>query len=185
MKKLVKSFLRSRDGVAAVEMAIIAPILFGATLMTANVAYMVWEHQRVANAAVAAMNYLQDQSLDGHYAGLAPSKSDAQGDGDLVATAKLILQDAYGKPIDLGEVSITASCGCPKKNSEMANGFDENKPFYQKTDVVSNGSDNICPTPCSDGDAARIVAEIDVSMTVTSLFGKDKTISERLVSRLR
>jgi hypothetical protein len=182
----MRHFLTNNDGAAAVEMAIASPILLACLVFGANIAFNTITEQKVTAAAYAGANYFQDQVTANGLDDMRPiDDDDNKSNGSMVKTAKLVIQDAYGQSLDLGAINVSAYCGCPNKDASQSHGFDEAKSFYTFYDMSSDKDEDICPTSCSDSSTARIVAEIDITHTTKDLFGKSKTVSEHLVTRLR
>ena len=188
LKTYLFEFAENESGVAAVEMALIAPIAFGSMLLAANTAYVLFEHQKVSSAAHAGAEYLQDQSNTDNLSSFQDTTDPQTGDlvdGAGITTTRLIIRDAHGSAINLGSIDVTAYCGCPKSKPNVPHGFDDTQEFYSTSGVSDDTSANICPTDCSDSTPARVIAKIIVTHTMTDFFGHQEVIREEVVTRLR
>ena len=169
-------------------MALLSPILLICLVFSANTAFDIMTEQKVAAAAYSGANYFQDRAMADGLDGLRPTTDPDTGekaDGEMVKTAKLVIQDAYGQSLDLSHINVSAYCGCPKSRPDMNHGFDESDTFYSTSAMSTDESQDVCPTNCSDSNASRVIAEIDITHQTKDLFGNSKTVTERLVTRLR
>ena len=188
MRRNLSIFLKDNSGLAALELGLITPVLLAALIAGANIAFSILQEEKISAAAYAGVNFLQDQVAAGALDGVRPStdpNTGEQQDGQLVETAKLIIQDAHGGDIDVSSIIIETYCGCPQKNSDFRNGFDEAKPFYQRSGMSTSRSQDLCPVRCSDSTQSRIVVEIDIEHVGRNLFGGEYKVAEHMVTRLR
>jgi len=182
-----------KTGAIAVETALIAPFILFGMLTGASLAFSVYNHQKVYTAAYSGASYLHDKVATGDLSGLR-STQDENGEeqaGDWIKTAKLVIRDASGLPLDLNKINIDTYCACPAVSpGEFGNAGDTDEladrtTFYVRTELVETGNDDICPTFCADGDQSRIIAEIIIDYQAASLKGGIDPVREKLVTRLR
>lgn len=189
MRFLQTNFFKKDDGLAAIELGLITPVLSVALVVGANLGFNVLQEDRITSAAYAGVNYLQDRVATSGTEALRPQIDPQTGErrrSSAVETARLIIQDAYtGGNIDVSSIVIDTECGCPQRAAAERNGFDETRPFYARSEMSVNPSQDICPTNCPDSSQSRVIAEINIQHTATDLFGNKKQLSERIVTRLR
>ncbi len=190
---LKRVFFKNRSGAIAVETALVAPFILFGMLVGGSLGLSVYNHQKVYTGAYSGASYLHDKVATGDLSGLA-KKQDENGEeqpGDWITTAKLIIKDASGLPLDLDEINIDAYCACPvvsPSESEDAGVTDEladRLTFYSRAQFVETGTGEFCPMNCSDGARSRVIAEIIIDYQAASLKGGVDPIREKLVTRLR
>ncbi len=186
---LVKSFSQKRDGVISVEFAIIAPFLITAILVASNLAFTIVNHQKLAAAVNTSATYLQDHVAEAGTGSIGKKEYDDLGgqiDNKVKRTAKLIVEEAFGKEIQGSGADVNFYCACPPPLSDTRGIYDGEIPYYEFSSIsMGNGSD-VCPTACeASGEPQRVLAKIEVSYDSYNLFGTKKTISESIVTRLR
>jgi len=189
----VGDFFADKTGAIAVETALVAPFILFGILVGGSLSLSVYNHQKVYTGAYSGASYLHDKVAAGDLSGLK-STQDENGNkqpGDWITTAKLIIKDASGLPLDLNEIDIDTFCACPAvspgefENSEDTDELANRTTFYVRTELVESENDEICPTNCADGDESRIIAEIIIDYQAASLKGGIDPIREKLVTRLR
>ena len=181
-------FLTDRTGVSALEFALIAPFVIGAGLFATSASFKILERQKLDSAVISTAYYLEDKVLSGEWEAFQPIPSndgETQTSGEVLQTARLILDDAYKSKATLTIRKLDVYCGCPQTTGSEGDIYDETKPFYTRYEVEAAGEREICSTPCADNSEARILAEIEVSSMSTDMFGEDYVLEKKLVTRLR
>ena len=188
MNTLRKTFWHNESGLASIELGLIAPVLIFSLIFAGNIAFRIQHEQKLAAAAYAGVNYLQDQVAAAGVGALRPRVDPETGqpmNASAVEVARRIIEDAYGSNIDISGIVIDTYCGCPQRNADFRNGFDEEEPFYSRTEMTTNTSQDVCPANCPDSSKSRVIASIDIEHTARDLFGNEERITERVVTRLR
>ena len=186
-------YAKDKKGAIAVETALVTPFILFGMLIGASLAFSIFNHQKVYTAAYSGASYLHDKVATGDYSGLKgmPDQNGNQQEGEWITTAKLVIKDASGLPLDLNKINVDTFCACPavspgvfasdEETDELAN----RTTFYDRTAFVETGGNDVCPATCLDGNQSRIIAEILIDYQATSLKGGTDPIREKLVTRLR
>lgn len=190
LSRKLKTLWNSKDGVISVEFAIISPFIITAILIASNTAFTIVNHQKLAAAVNTSATYLQDTVAEAGTGGIGQKEYDELGrqiDNRLKRTAKVIVEEAFGKEIKGAGADVNFYCACPPPVSDYRGIYEGDKPYYNYTSVsMGNGSD-VCPQECEGftNEPQRVLAEISVSYDSYNLFGQKKTISESIVTRLQ
>ncbi len=189
----ITQFVNDKSGAIAVETAILTPFVLFGLLTAGTLGFSVYNHQKVYTAAYSGASYLHDQIAAGDMSGLKPTENQ---DGEVepgrwISTAKLVIKDASGLPLDLSKIDIQAYCACPAMNPgelKTADAEDEmtgRDHFYEREAIAVSEGNEVCPTNCKNGNKSRVIAEIIIDYDAKSLKGGNDPIREKLVTRLR
>ena len=188
----VSRFAGNRSGLAALEFAFIAPIIIFIGMLSITNGFKLLERQRLDSAVASTVYFLSDKVMTGDYRGFQPDRVGTQNgqdileDGDYIATARLVLQDAHKSGATLTITELDVFCGCPQYASGTVYGFDPSQPFYERHAVETRqDSTRVCTATCSDNSLARLLAEIDVQAASSDLFGQSYTLEKQMVARLK
>lgn len=196
MKKSKRCFANysvDKTGSIAVETAILTPFLLFGTLMAGSLGFSIYNHQKVYTAAYSGASFLHDKIATGDFSGLKSTENE-NGDvqpGEWITTAKLVIKDASGLPLDLEKIDIEAYCACPAmnpgqlQNPDDPDEFTGRQSFYDREQFSVTESGDICPASCKNGNRSRIIAEIIIDYDAVSLKGGTDTVREKIVTRLR
>lgn len=189
----LKGYAADQNGAIAVETAILTPFVLWGLLMAGSLAFSVFNHQKVYTGAYSGASFLHDKIAAGDFSGLK-GVEDENGeiqDGEWITTAKLVIKDASGLPLDLNKIDISPYCACPGMNpgelqsADSRDEMDGQVTFYDREAFSVSESGEVCPTSCRNGNKSRIIAEIIIDYDTISLKGGNETIHEKLVTRLR
>lgn len=192
-KGYFKDCVADETGAIAVETAILTPFVLLGMLMAGNLGLSVYNHQKIFTAAYSGASFLHDKVAAGDLSGLKSTKND-NGEieiGEWLSTAKLVIKDASGLPLDLSKIDIEAYCACPAmnpgdlQNPDDADEMTGRQSFYDREQIEVSESSEICPTTCKNGNKSRIIAEIIIDYDAKAITGGKDSIRETLVTRLR
>lgn len=191
--KLIPEYAKDKAGSIAVETAILTPFVLFGLLMAGSLGLSVYNHQKIHTAAYSGASYLQDKIATGDLSGMQSFRlENGQVEvGKWVKTAKLIIKDASGLPLDLDKIGIDTYCACPAMNpGELQNADDADEmqgrqSFYERKPFGVTEGGTVCPASCDNGEKSRVIAEIIIDFDAASLTGGKDTIHEKLVTRLR
>lgn len=190
VRKKAIGALKDDRGIAAVEFALIVPVIVAMGLIAIVLSFKLFERQRLESAVAAVTFYLEDQVLNGEISKLQPVKGLAEdgktiilGDGPAFETAKLVLADAYKSNATLTLNEFDVYCGCP--NTAALTSEDPDAVFFTRYDPEPVDEKPLCTRTCSDGSRARVLAEIDITATTIDFFGQPYSLHEQSVTRLR
>jgi len=187
------NYASDRSGAIAVETAIITPFVLFGLLTAGSLGLSAYNHQKVYTAAYSGASFLHDKIGSGDLSGLKSTQNeDGETEpGEWISTAKLVIKDASGLPLDLNKIDIQTYCACPAMNPgelQNPNDVDEmtgRQSFYIRQQIEVTESDDICSSQCTNGETSRIIAEIIIDYDAATLKGGKKEVREKLVTRLR
>lgn len=190
LKRQVAGAIKDNRGIAAVEFALIVPVIVAMGLMAIVLSYKLFERQRLESAVAAVTFFLDDQVLNGDISRLQPVKALAEDgktvllkSGPAMQTATLVLADAFRSDATLTLQKFTVFCGCP--NSAALTSENPDEVFFTRYDPEPVDEKPLCSRTCSDGSRARVLAEIDILASTVDFFGQPYTLHEQSVTRLR
>ena len=190
LKNRVFTLVRDREGAISVEFAIISPFLITALLVASNMAFSVMNHQKLAAAANASAAYIQDEISEHGLKPIGVEEYDKDGnpiDNELKRTARLIIEESFGKELSPTEASVEFYCACPPPLTDMKGFYAGEQPYYNFSSVSMGNGNNVCPDDCNEwrSDPQRVIAKIEIDYKTHNLFGQSKTVSEEIVTRLK
>lgn len=182
-----------KAGAIAVETAILTPFVLFALLTAGSLGLSVYNHQKVYTAAYSGASFLHDKIAAGDLSGLKSTQNeDGETEpGEWIQTAKLVIKDASGLPLNLDRIDIQAYCACPAMNpGELQNPDDvdefvNRQSFYLREEIQVSEGNEVCTASCKTGGSSRIIAEIIIDYDAASLTGGKDVVREKLVTRLR
>ena len=190
LKNRVFDLVRDRKGAISVEFAIISPFLISALLVASNMAFSVMNHQKLAAAANASAAFIQDEISEHGLKPIGQEEYDKDGnpiDNELKRTARLIIEESFGKELSPTEASVEFYCACPPPLTDMKGFYAGEQPYYNFSAVSMGNGNNVCPDDCESWrtDPQRVIAKIEIDYQTYNLFGQSKTVSEEIVTRLK
>ncbi len=213
MFNLLRKFRKDTDGTISVEFAMIAPMLIFGSLFAIDLGYQVNKQQKVEASLAAGSNYLQDFALGHNMNELRPNYDSQTGkvsDTEAISTVKQVIEKASGGMVNPHEINIDVYCACPNNKVPDDGGigtpgenfefqieqpisgekdFDFTDPtlkYYTKTNMSLFRKGELCAFNCPDnGGRARVIAEMDIQHVMNDLFGKETTVRETLLTRIR
>lgn len=189
-RRRIADGLKDNRGIAAVEFALVLPVMVGIGLIAIVLSFKLFERQRLESSVAAVTFFLDHTVMNGDISDLQPVKVPAESGGGYtiepgpaIQTAKLVLKDAYKSNATLTLRSFKVFCGCP--NSSAIDPDQADQPYFTRFDAEPADEAPICSRTCSDSSPARVLAEIDVEATTVDVFGQPFTLYKKSVTRLR
>ncbi|PHQ68367.1 MAG: hypothetical protein COB92_00070 [Robiginitomaculum sp.] len=164
LHKYIRSFLSDHAGTAAIEAAImipliLAPIFFG----TVDLGMAINSGQNLTSTTRAASQYL----LNGGRSEL-----------DLIG----VINDSFEGTLLQSNISIATSCACPNADAiSVVEGQTTPLPYDIRTATLETMEQ--CSVICSDGAKERVLVNLSIDYTTNGLYkdiALNKTISVRI-----
>jgi len=180
----------NRQGAISVEFALLAPVFATAILFSANLAFKIVNHQKLAAAVNTSATYLQDQVAQDGGTSLGKQSFNEEGiqvDNKIKRTAKIIVEESFGKSFNGNDARVVFYCACPPPMSEDGEINFNEQPFYTTSAIQMGKGADVCPSTCESvgGEQQRIIAKISVTYQGYDLFGRKQDYSEEITTRLR
>ena len=196
-KHIFSRFVKERDGAISVEFAFLAPVFIASILFASNLALTIVNHQKLAAAVNTSATYLQDQVAEDGGTSLGNQEYDDNGvqvDNKIKRTAKVIVEEAFGKSFNGNDATVTFYCACPPA-MPSGEGDEENnsdfeftgEPFYTLSAISMGRGSDVCPSTCDtvNGEQQRVIAKISATYKGYNLFGQKQEYHQEISTRLR
>lgn len=173
MLRRLRKYLSHNRGAIAVETAIVAPVVIMILLPAIDIGLQVHTLQRMNKATDSGIEYVINGGRD-------------------ETILRNIVQDSFGKPVNLQDLQVSAYCGCvvPGKNSEnqsqdnedQSENIDANAAYYVKT--RTSLSDTMCSARCDDGSEPSELLGLNMTQWVNGTMTERQVIS-KMQTRLK
>lgn len=166
MLKKLKKYLSANDGAIAVETAIVAPVVIMILLPAIDIGLQIHTLQRMNKATDSGIEYVVNGGRD-------------------EAILRNIVQDSFGKRVNMDELRVTAYCGCivsGAQNENYSQNPDPNEAYYVKT--ATHLSTEMCPAACDSGTEPSELVHVYMSQWVNGTM-TERQIFSKMQTRLK